>query len=578
MSRPNFLVIVADDLGYSDVGCFGSEIQTPNIDNLSKDGTRFTDFHTAAACSPTRSMLLSGTDHHLTGLGQLVEFIKGSPAHQGKPGHEGYLTEKVATLPEVLREGGYYTLMSGKWHLGLRPEYAPHSRGFTKSFSLLPGCANHYGWEPQLKEVDTLPPFMETAIAALHIEDSEYVDNDTLPKDFYSSDYYADKMVSFLNDRPKDQPFFAYLPFSAPHWPLQAPEENVAKYKGYYDDGPGALKQSRLESLVKGGLLEKDVTPHPFVNTGSPEWEAMTPEERKKSSRSMEVFAGMVDRMDYNIGKVLDTLKGQGVYDNTVIIFMSDNGAEGASYEALPIIGENVMDHIREYYDNSYENIGRKNSFVWYGSLWAQAATAPSRLFKMFSTEGGSRVPFIYKDIKAPKESVCTEFSTVMDIMPTFLEYADVQKPGRVFNGREVLSMRGVSWLPYLNSKRERIHDEDYITGWELVGQAALRKGDWKINFVAAPAGPEVWQLYDLSKDPGETKDLSKEYPEKFKELLKHWEDYAQETGVVGLKPELGTIAVRDEMDDPRSWMKYETSSGILQEIKADKKRKSAAV
>uniref|UniRef100_A0A060SYD9 ARAD1C00374p n=1 Tax=Blastobotrys adeninivorans TaxID=409370 RepID=A0A060SYD9_BLAAD len=571
----NFLVIVADDLGYSDVGCFGGEIQTPNIDRIAKDGLRFTDFHAAAACSPTRSMLFSGTDHHLTGLGQLVEFIQNSPAHQGKPGHEGYLTDKVATLPEVLRENGnYYTLMSGKWHLGLKPEYAPCSRGFSKSFSLLPGCANHYGWEPQL-EFEQIPKFMRTATAALHIEDDQYVDNDSLPSEFYSSDYYTDKLVSFLKERPKGKPFFAYMPYSAPHWPLQAPEENVQKYKGYYEDGPSALKQKRMQGLIDKGLVDPSVVPHPFVNTGTPEWDAMTPEQQAKSARSMEVYAGMVDRMDYNIGKIIQTLKEQGIYDDTVIVFMSDNGAEGASYEALPVIGEEVMKHIEQYYDNSLENIGRKNSFVWYGSMWAQAATSPARLFKMYPTEGGCRVPFILKGasdlLPIEKGSICTEFCTVMDIMPTFLDLAQVPKPGPEFRGRQVLSMRGASWVPFFTQKQKRIHAEDHVTGWELVGQAALRKGDWKIVFVAQPVGPEVWQLYDLSKDPGETNDLAKEYPEKVKELVKHWEDYAQETGVVGLKPELGTVVVKDEMEDPRKWMKYESSSSIITELRKQK-------
>lgn len=568
MSTPNFLIIIADDLGYSDISCFGSEIQTPNIDSLASQGTRFTDFHTAAACSPTRSMLHSGTDHHLTGLGQLVEFIRNSPAHQGKPGHEGYLTDNIATLPEVLREyGNYYTLMSGKWHMGLKPEYAPVSRGYTKSYSMLAGCANHYAYLPHLNDPNDLPKFFETATAALHIEDDEYVDNSTLPDDFYSSDYYADKLVEYLKDRPKDQPFFAYLPFTCPHWPLQAPKENVEKYKGYYDDGPGELKKKRLDGLVQQGLLDEKVKAHDFVKTGTPEWDNMTPEQKHKSAKSMEVYAGMVDRMDYDIGKVLDELKKQGVYDNTVVIFMSDNGAEGASYEALPIIGDQVMDHISQYYNNSIENIGNKDSFVWYGSMWAQAATAPSRLFKMFSTEGGCRVPFVYKGIETPKESICTQFCTVMDIMPTFLEMAGVSHPGTEFKGRNVVEMRGGSWIPYLNNETKRIHPEDHITGWELVGQAALRKGDWKIDFVMAPFGSEKWELFDLSNDPGETTDLSQEYPEKLNELVKHWEDYARETNVVGLKPELGTITVKDEMDDPTKWMKFDTSSDILKSL-----------
>ena len=366
--RPNFLIIVADDLGFSDLGCFGSEIETPNLDSIGRLGTRFTDFHTAAACSPTRSMLLSGTDHHITGLGQLAEYTRHSPAHQGKAGHEGYLTDNIATLPEVLRDGGYHTLMSGKWHLGLKPEHAPCARGFSQSFALLPGCANHYGWEPQLEHSSDQPKFMETAVAALHIENDLYVDNRTLPKDFYSSDFYTDKLLEYLHERPKDKPFFAYLPFSAPHWPLQAPKENMSKYRGVYAEGPDALRKSRLMGLKKEGLTPENVTAHPFVADEVPEWDVMNAETRAKSSRAMEAFAGMVDRMDYNIGRVLNFLERDNLMNDTMILFMSDNGAEGASYEALPIVGDEIVAHIEKYYNNSIDNIGRKNSYVWYAS------------------------------------------------------------------------------------------------------------------------------------------------------------------------------------------------------------------
>ncbi|CAO3659896.1 unnamed protein product [Umbelopsis vinacea] len=562
-TKPNFLIILADDLGFSDVGCFGSEIKTPNLDSLGRTGIRFKDFHAAAACSPTRAMLMSGTDHHLTGLGQLVEFTRNSPAHQGKPGHEGYLTENVATLPEVMRDGGYHTMMSGKWHLGLRPEYAPCSRGFTRSFSLLPGCANHYGWEPQLEEGNEQPKFFDTAVTALHIEDKEYIDNSKLPEDFYSTDHYTDKLLQYFEERPKEKPFFAYLPYSAPHWPLQAPKESVEPYKGIYSDGPDALRKKRLDGLIREGLTSSDVTPHPVLAPGMAEWEAMDEVTRQKSARAMETYAGMVDRMDQNIGRVIEYLKENDLYDNTLILFASDNGAEGASYELLPVVGDKVISHIEKFYNNSLENIGRKDSFVWYGSRWAQAATAPSRLYKMFSTEGGVRVPLIMKPLGSQKSLICDEFCTMMDVMPTILELAGISKPRKIYNGRPVLSMRGSSWVPYLSGAREHIHDDDHVTGWELVGQGALRKGHWKINFVAQPFGPEAWQLYNLSVDPGESNDLAKQEPEKLKELIKHWEQYALETQVVGLRPELGTIVVRDEMEDPTKWMQYETSRGI---------------
>lgn len=333
-AQPNFLVIVADDLGYSDVGCYGSEIHTPNLDALGRSGARFTDFHSAAMCSPTRSMLMSGTDHHLTGLGQLNEFIRGSAAHKGKKGHEGYLTSNIATLPEVLRDTGYHTMMAGKWHLGLRPEHAPCSRGFDKSFAFLPGCGNHYAWEPQLANSADEPRFFETAVAALHIEGNKYVDNDTLPADFYSSDYYVDKLLQYMKERPKKKPFFAYLPFSAPHWPLQAPRESMAPYRGKYDEGPDVLRQLRLQGLVREGLVAENTKPHPVMAPGIPEWDTADQVYRNKSARSMEAFAGMVDRIDSNVGRVLSYLREQGEMDNTLIIFMSDNGAEGASYEA----------------------------------------------------------------------------------------------------------------------------------------------------------------------------------------------------------------------------------------------------
>lgn len=569
---PNFLVIVADDLGFSDIGCFGSEIRTPNLDALGRSGTRFTDFHTAAACSPTRSMLMSGTDHHLTGLGQLIEFTRSSPAHQQQPGHAGYLRSNIATLPEVLRDNGYYTLMAGKWHLGLQPEHAPFHRGFSRSFAMLPGCCNHYGWEPQLEQTATdQPRFMQTSVVALHMEEDKYITNADLGADFYSSDKYTGKLLQYLEVRPRDKPFFAYLPFSAPHWPLQSPKENMEKYKGVYDDGPDALRLRRLQALQKEGLVPKDVVPHPVQSEG-PEWTEMDETSQKKSSKAMEAFAGMVDRIDYNVGRVVDYLKTQGEYENTTILFMSDNGAEGSSYEARSVMGDRILTHVQKYYDNSLENIGRYNSYVWYGPRWAQASTAPSRLYKWFSTEGGIRVPFFMKAAKeqikqAPLPAICNEFCTVMDIMPTFLELAGVKKPGKVYNGRGVEEMIGTSWVPYLSQSATRIHPDDEVTGWELVGQAACRRGKWKANFVNKPFGTKKWELHDLSVDPGEINDLSVEHANILEELVRHWRAYAKKNGVVGLKGEYEVIDGNDPTLNSTAWMNHDTSSSISRRL-----------
>ena len=249
-------------------------------------------------------------------------------------------------------------------------------------------------------------------------------------------------------------------------------------YRGLYHDGPAALRRRRLTSLQELGLIPKDVQPHPIIAPEIPVWGAMTPDERAKSARAMEAYAGMVARMDYNIGRILAYLKENNLYDNTQIIFMSDNGAEGASYER-PLTGNRVLKYLTDYYDNSLENIGNKNSYVWYGGRWAQAATAPSRLFKKHTTEGGIRVPFVLKPAaNIPfKQSICHDFCTVEDIMPTFLDQAGIPTPSERCNGRDIKPIRGKSWLPFLMGEIPSPHPEDYVAGWELFGQAALRKG-----------------------------------------------------------------------------------------------------
>lgn len=414
-----------------------------------------------------------------------------------------------------------------------------------------------------------------------------------LPEGWYSSDGYGDKLLSYLSERTaeeKSKPFFAYLPFSAPHWPLQAPEENVRKYRNVYNDGPYALREARLKQLINLGLVKPDIKPHPIINTKADavHWEDLDEESRIKSARAMEVYAGMVDRMDWNIGRVIDYLKETGEYNDTLILFMSDNGAEGASYEALPLVGRNVMEHIEKYYNNSLDNIGRGNSFVWYGSQWAQAATAPSRLFKMHSTEGGCRVPLIVKlpeslsvspDLEhtQPESSgkVTDAFCTVMDLVPTFLSLAGLEHPGTRYKGREIAPLRGCSWVPFLkaaisgselaNGHALQIHDASYAVGFEIAGSGALRQGDWKITFVPSPRGPQKWELFNIRLDPGETHDLREEEPGKFEELLALWENYRKDVGVVGLAGEYPSVVqgrysgagVVDEFSDPYSWIKY---------------------
>lgn len=524
--RPNFLVILADDLGFSDIGAFGSEIATPHLDNLALAGLRLTDFHTAPTCSPTRSMLLTGTDHHIAGIGTMAEAL--TPELIGKPGYEGYLNDRVVALPELLREAGYQTLMSGKWHLGLTAELAPHARGFERSFSLLPGAANHYGFEPTFD--DTTPGLLK-ATPALYIEDDTFVDE--LPADFYSSDAFGDKLLQYLKERDQSRPFFAYLPFSAPHWPLQAPADLVAKYKGRYDAGPHALRQERLVRLRELGLIGEHTEAHPLLELNA-EWDKLDDSQRQASARAMEVYAAMVERMDWNIGRVVEYLRQQGQLDNTFILFLSDNGAEGALLEAFPTFGPELMSYLDTHYDNSLDNIGRANSYVWYGPGWAQAATAPSRLFKAFTTEGGIRVPaLIHYPALARQGQIGHGFGTVMDVTPTILDLAGVRHPGKRWRGREVAPVRGRSWLGYLSGETATVHDDKTVTGWELFGQRAIRQGDWKAVWIPGPVGPATWQLYDLSQDRGEIHDLAASHPDKLTALIGEWQKYVEETGVV---------------------------------------------
>ena len=396
-----------------------------------------------------------------------------------------------------------------------------------------------------------------------YVEDNKVIPPFELGQDFYSSDAYTTKLLQFLKERTEQQknaPFFAYLPYSAPHWPLQAPEKDRLDYRGVYDKGPEVLRQQRLARLKELQLVPESAKAHPVVippmDEPSPlakEWEALTAEERKVSARTMEVYAAMVQNMDTNIGRVLSYLKSTDDFDNTFILFMSDNGAEGLVFEAMPLIMGNIFDHIAQYYDNSIDNIGNGNSYVWYGPRWASAATAPSRLYKAFSSEGGIRAPLIvrYPPLTGsqPKGAIDHSFATVMDIAPTVLELAGTKHPGSTYRSRPVVPIRGRTWVPHLRdpSTIKVIHDDDTVIGWELFDRLALRKGKWKAVQIPPPYGPGHWQLHDLEADPGETEDLGPQYPEKLKELLRHWDEYVQETGVAGYAPQYGVLKVDND-------------------------------
>jgi arylsulfatase len=513
--RPNILLIVVDDMGYSDIGPFGGEVRTPILDSLAKSGIRFTDFHTSVACSPTRSMLLSGTDNHLAGMGNQAEVL--FPNQIGEPGYEGHLNDRVVSFATLLRDAGYFTAMAGKWHLGEEIEHDPYNRGFQKAYTMLQGGASHFDTQ-WMMYANYTPIYREDGIR-IHV-----------PKGFYSTEFYTNKIMEYIDSRDADKPFFAYLSYTAPHDPLHVPDEWLDKYKGRYDKGHEALRKERLKSLKKLGFIPKDTVPFPRLPM-LPDWKDFPEEQRKIEARRMELYSAMIDNIDYHLGRLFKHLKKRGVYDNTLIIFFSDNGANGNEMHQYPDTDEAWLDRNS---DNRYENMGRRFSRIAQGPAWAQVSMTPFRLFKGFTTEGGIRSPLIISGPGvADQGSHNDAFVHVMDITATILDAAGVDHPGESYKGRKVEPLRGRSMMKVLNGKSDIVYDNDTAVSWELIGFRAVRKGDFKLIWLPIPFGNDDWQLYDLSKDPAELNDLSQELPKLRKEMISIWNQYSEEVGVV---------------------------------------------
>ncbi|MBN7814627.1 arylsulfatase [Algoriphagus pacificus] len=514
-SRPNILLIVADDLGYADIGAFGGDIATPNLDALAASGIRFSRFHTAPVCAVTRAMLLSGNDNHVAGMGSqdLVTDVAG---------YEGHLSDRIVPFPILLQQSGYFTFMAGKWHLGLRPEDNPAKKGFDRSFVTLEGGANHFS--NRLLFPDS--PELTYGHKSLYSEDGEKSD---WPEGAYSTDYYTEKLISYIDaNLESGKPFFGFAAYTSPHWPLQVPENYWKKYQGKFDEGYEILREKRFESLKKSGLIPQDAilpATHPSIKP----WESLSPEEKAKEARKMELYAGMVENLDENIGKILDHLKSKGEYDNTLIVFMSDNGAAGNDFYYSSFFGP----YIQEHYTDAFEEMGTEKSFISYGPQWAEAGSAPFRYFKGYTTEGGINTPMI---IAGPgvenKGEINHSFLTLMDFAPTFYELANVQYPNE-WNGKVVKPLLGESILPLLSGKSDSVHDSTYVFGLEHRGYSMIRKGDWKIVNIDRPFLLENFQLLNLKTDLAEQIDLKEIHPEKYQEMLREWESFSKEVGVV---------------------------------------------
>jgi len=513
--RPNILLIVADDLGYGDIGFNGSEIETPNLDLLARSGLRFDQFHTLPTCSPTRSMLLTGVDNHLNGLGTMKE--DKLPHHEGLPGYQGYLNDHTVTVAELLRDVGYQTYMSGKWHLGMEEKQRfPSAKGFSNTFALLNGGANHFN---DLGTNANVPK-------ASYTENGMPVER----PEGYSSDLFTDKLLEMIEGGDKQSPFFAYLSFTAPHWPVQAPQDVISKYEEAYAGGWDDVRSKRFERMKSGGLVPRELD-LPARSIDVPAWNKLSEREQKNEARKMAVYAAMVDNLDANIGRVMQYLESQGELENTVIVFMSDNGAD--PYD------RSQRNAYQEYFEatgvnNEHENMGAENSYLFQGLGWAQVSSVHLKHYKFMLSEGGTRVPLlVYNKALVSDENVRDQFASVADITPTLLDLAGAQHPGTEYQGKPVFPMRGRSLVDYMTGRSDSAYAADEAVAFELFGNASIYMGEWKGLRLREPWEPANWKLYNLANDPSESIDLSFSELEVLQVLLDKYATYENDNGVV---------------------------------------------
>ena len=520
--RPNFIVIVADDMGFSDMGAFGGEINTPNLDKLALEGVRYTNFYVAPTCSPTRSMLLTGMDNHLVGLGNMYEYP--APNQLNEKGYEGYLTNDVPTISEILKDNGYHTYMAGKWHLGKDPEHIPASQGFERSFSMLSGSGSYFSFNGP--DEDATPNHFN--------EDGTYLDK--LPKDYYATSTFTNKIISYIDENKNDgKPFFAYLAHQAPHDPLMAPEKYLRKYKGVFDKGWDVLRDDRLKKMVELGILSEK------TEMGERLWyvpgfDKLKPLTQVVTARKMEIYAAVLDYMDMETGRLMKYLDDNNLRKNTYIVFFSDNGPDvndkSSTYRKYPATA--AANWMAKTYKHGFENWGRAESFTAYGPSWAQVSTAPFYGFKYTTYEGGIRSPLM---VVTPDKRGAGQINTegimhVKDIAPTFLELAGIAQP-KIHKGVKVLPMQGKSWAQTIHGENNSPRTETDYLGTELWNAKSIRKGKWKIVNVPVPIGTGEWQLYDIENDPGERNDLAVQNSQKLEELISDWNSYMEENNII---------------------------------------------
>ncbi|MEM8488704.1 MAG: arylsulfatase [Bacteroidota bacterium] len=487
---PNIIIILADDMGYSDVGSFGGEIETPYLDMLASRGLRFTQFYNAARCCPTRASLLTGRYPHQAGMGGMVSSLDSEPT----PGpYQGYLDERVATLAERLKAANYKTYLSGKWHVGEKAVHWPRQRGFDRYFGLISGASSYF-------EVIKDQPRVRQMV----LDDTPWEP----PADgFYMTDAIADYATRFIEEHvathTRRTPFFLYVPFTAPHWPLHAFESDIVRYEGVYDVGWDSIRVARYDRLVASGIIDGRWA-LPSRPASIPAWEDV--EDKEEWSRRMAVYAAMVDRMDQGIGRILSVLDETSTIRNTLIIFLSDNGgsAEG-------VAGRNLHD------ENS--RIGERDSYAAYREPWAFVSNTPFRQYKAWTHEGGIATPMIVYWMRGIQEPgrIVHQPGHLIDLMSTSLELAGIAPTD---------SLPGISLVPHFEGETPAGHDGLY---WEHQGAQAVRQGPWKL---VKGRNTDTWELYNLAADRNERYNVAGQYPELVKKMDADWQEWATITGV----------------------------------------------
>ena len=517
LKRPNIVLILADDLGYTDISPFGSEINTPNIARLAQEGLSFTNYHTAGSCAPARAMLLTGVDSHRNGVPNIPEAL---PAEMTVyENYQGVLSHNVVTLASMLQASDYHTYVTGKWHLGHTPDLLPSARGFDRTIAMADTGADNWEQRAYLPIYDQANWYAD---GAPHI----------LPDDFYSSEYFIDKTIEFIaSNEGDDKPFFAYIPFQAVHMPVQAPREYSDRYTGVYDRGWTVMREQRRVAAIEAGVIPPGIGMQ--VTPGTLNWDSLTDEQKRHHARRMEVYAGMVDNMDMHIGRLLSYLESIGEYDNTIFIFTSDNGAEGS-----PLIDPEGGSILTEWFDRvgynaDYNTLGERGSFNAIGPSNATIAASPLTYYKFHANEGGLRVPLVMSGPGVERVNEFTdEFVFVTDLAPTILELVDIEDHSGIWNQNDVEQIVGSDFSSFLSNNSDQIHSADEPIGYELGGNSALFKGDYKLVINKMSQNETDWHLFNIKIDPGETKDLVNERPELLSEMMADYEAYAKENNV----------------------------------------------